>query len=162
MWGQYKLYRFDVWQQQHTGCWSVRSEGVFAFTTVITCSSMLFFVLFLHGVCLCLQAEDVRRVADNELGFQQVTLSRPTQAKTYMFINTERMVVGCLVAEPIRQVQLDVLVWYRLFDMWTMYTCDPASHCCIYLLVNSDNFGVLHIDSNIKVMVFFTTRGQKD
>ncbi|XP_040921021.1 N-acetyltransferase ESCO2 [Toxotes jaculatrix] len=49
------------------------------------------------------KAEDVRRVADNELGFQQVTLSRPTQAKTYLFINTERMVVGCLVAEPIRQ-----------------------------------------------------------
>ncbi|XP_051265728.1 N-acetyltransferase ESCO2 isoform X2 [Dicentrarchus labrax] len=49
------------------------------------------------------KAEEVRRVADNELGFQQVTLSRPTQAKTYLFINTERMVVGCLVAEPIRQ-----------------------------------------------------------
>lgn len=56
-----------------------------------------------HNV-LVLQAEDVRRVADSELGFQQVTLSRPTQAKTYLFINTERMVVGCLVAEPIRQV----------------------------------------------------------
>nr|XP_046229062.1 N-acetyltransferase ESCO2 isoform X2 [Scatophagus argus] len=49
------------------------------------------------------KAEDVRQVADNELGFQQVTLSRPTQAKTYLFINTERMVVGCLVAEHIRQ-----------------------------------------------------------
>nr|XP_057934056.1 N-acetyltransferase ESCO2 [Doryrhamphus excisus] len=49
------------------------------------------------------KAEDVRRVADNELGFQQVTLSRPSQAKTYLFINSERMVVGCLVAEPIRQ-----------------------------------------------------------
>lgn len=51
------------------------------------------------------QAEDVRHVADSELGFQQVSLSRPTQAKTYLFINTERLVVGCLVAEPIRQVQ---------------------------------------------------------
>ncbi|XP_054474194.1 N-acetyltransferase ESCO2 [Anoplopoma fimbria] len=49
------------------------------------------------------KADDVRCVADNELGFQQVTLSRPTQAKTYLFINTERMVVGCLVAESIRQ-----------------------------------------------------------
>ncbi|XP_068432979.1 N-acetyltransferase ESCO2 [Clinocottus analis] len=49
------------------------------------------------------KAEDVRHVADNELGFQQLTLSRPTQAKTYLFISTERMVVGCLVAEPIRQ-----------------------------------------------------------
>lgn len=51
-----------------------------------------------------LQAEDVRCIADNELGFQQVTLSRPAQAKTYLFINSERMVVGCLVAENIRQV----------------------------------------------------------
>ncbi|KAM9840292.1 N-acetyltransferase ESCO2 [Aulostomus maculatus] len=49
------------------------------------------------------KAEDVRRVADSELGFQQVTLSRPSQAKTYLFINSERMVVGCLVAESIRQ-----------------------------------------------------------
>ncbi|KAM9354210.1 N-acetyltransferase ESCO2 [Pholidichthys leucotaenia] len=49
------------------------------------------------------KAEDVRRIADNELGFQQMTLSRPMQAKTYLFINTERMIVGCLVAEPIRQ-----------------------------------------------------------
>ncbi|XP_075893661.1 N-acetyltransferase ESCO2 [Nelusetta ayraudi] len=49
------------------------------------------------------KAEDVRCIADNELGFQQVTLSRPAQAKTYLFINSERMVVGCLVAENIRQ-----------------------------------------------------------
>lgn len=49
------------------------------------------------------KAEDVRHVADNELGFQQVTLSSPSLAKTFLFINTERMVVGCLVAEHIRQ-----------------------------------------------------------
>ncbi|XP_056284662.1 N-acetyltransferase ESCO2 isoform X2 [Pseudoliparis swirei] len=49
------------------------------------------------------KADDVRLVADSELGFQQLTLSRPTQAKTYLFINTERKVVGCLVAESIRQ-----------------------------------------------------------
>ncbi|XP_076612555.1 N-acetyltransferase ESCO2 [Chaetodon auriga] len=49
------------------------------------------------------KAEDVRHVADSELGFQQVTLSRPSQAKTYLFISSERLVVGCLVAEPIRQ-----------------------------------------------------------
>ncbi|XP_068610188.1 N-acetyltransferase ESCO2 [Brachionichthys hirsutus] len=49
------------------------------------------------------KAEDVRRVADSELGFQQVTLSRPSHSKTYLFINMERMVVGCLVAEPISQ-----------------------------------------------------------
>lgn len=62
-----------------------------------------------HNV-IVFQAEDVRRIADSELGFQQVTLSRPTQAKTYLFINTERMVVGCLVAEPIRQVGLEMCV----------------------------------------------------
>lgn len=46
----------------------------------------------------------MRRVADSELGFQQATLSRPSHAKTFLFVNTERMVVGCLVAEHIRQV----------------------------------------------------------
>lgn len=49
------------------------------------------------------KAEEVRQVADSELGFQQVTLTRPALAKTYLFINSDRMVVGCLVAEPIRQ-----------------------------------------------------------
>ncbi|KAF3850162.1 hypothetical protein F7725_019881 [Dissostichus mawsoni] len=49
------------------------------------------------------KADDVRHIADSELGFQQLTLSRPAQARTYLFINSERMVVGCLVAEPIRQ-----------------------------------------------------------
>ncbi|KAK7907570.1 hypothetical protein WMY93_016182 [Mugilogobius chulae] len=49
------------------------------------------------------KAEDVRQVADSELGFQQVALTRPALAKTYLFINSDRMVVGCLVAEPIRR-----------------------------------------------------------
>lgn len=49
------------------------------------------------------KAEEVRQLADSELGFQQVTLTRPALAKTYLFINSDRMVVGCLVAEPIRQ-----------------------------------------------------------
>ncbi|XP_072512692.1 N-acetyltransferase ESCO2 [Salminus brasiliensis] len=49
------------------------------------------------------KAEDVRRIADSELGFQQVSLSSPKSAKTYLFINSDRMVVGCLVAEPVRQ-----------------------------------------------------------
>ncbi|KAI4893891.1 hypothetical protein NFI96_024334 [Prochilodus magdalenae] len=49
------------------------------------------------------KAEDVRRIADTELGFQQVSLSSPNAARTYLFINSDRMVVGCLVAEPIRQ-----------------------------------------------------------
>lgn len=54
----------------------------------------------------------MRRVADNELGFQQLTLSRPAQAKTYLFINTEHLVVGCLVAEPIRQVGMRFLFFF--------------------------------------------------
>ncbi|XP_049613538.1 N-acetyltransferase ESCO2 [Syngnathus scovelli] len=49
------------------------------------------------------KADEVRRIADNELGFQQMTLSRPSQAKTYLFVNDDRMVVGCLVAEPIQK-----------------------------------------------------------
>ncbi|XP_060772447.1 N-acetyltransferase ESCO2 isoform X2 [Neoarius graeffei] len=49
------------------------------------------------------KADDVRRIADSELGFQQVNLSSPGAAKTYLFINSDKMVVGCLVAEPIRQ-----------------------------------------------------------
>uniref|UniRef100_A0A3P8Z6U0 Establishment of sister chromatid cohesion N-acetyltransferase 2 n=1 Tax=Esox lucius TaxID=8010 RepID=A0A3P8Z6U0_ESOLU len=49
------------------------------------------------------KAEDVRRLADNELGFQQLSLSCPSQAKTYLFVNSDRMVVGCLIAEHIRQ-----------------------------------------------------------
>ncbi|KAM9421800.1 N-acetyltransferase ESCO2-like isoform 1-T1 [Salvelinus alpinus] len=49
------------------------------------------------------KAEDVRQLADNELGFQQVSLSCPSQAKTYLFVNSDRMVVGCLIAEHIRQ-----------------------------------------------------------
>lgn len=49
------------------------------------------------------KAEDVRRIADTELGFQQVSLSSPKAAKTYLFINSDRMVVGCVVAEPVRQ-----------------------------------------------------------
>ncbi|CAL8314551.1 unnamed protein product [Lota lota] len=49
------------------------------------------------------KAEEVRRVADSELGFQQVALNCPTKAKTYLFINNERMVVGCLIAQNIRQ-----------------------------------------------------------
>lgn len=49
------------------------------------------------------KAEDVRRLADNELGFQQVSLSCPSQAKTYLFVNRDRMIVGCLIAEHIRR-----------------------------------------------------------
>ncbi|XP_035177935.1 N-acetyltransferase ESCO2 [Oxyura jamaicensis] len=49
------------------------------------------------------KAEDVREIVDNELGFQQVALSCPAKTKTYVFVSNERMIVGCLVAESIKQ-----------------------------------------------------------
>ncbi|XP_061098266.1 N-acetyltransferase ESCO2 [Conger conger] len=49
------------------------------------------------------KAEEVRKLADNELGFQQVSLSCPNKAKTYLFVNSNKMVVGCLITEHIRQ-----------------------------------------------------------
>lgn len=56
----------------------------------------------------------MRRIADSELGFQQVTLSCPSSAKTFLFINSDRMVVGCLVAENIRQVSIRVELRFLL------------------------------------------------
>ena len=50
------------------------------------------------------QAEDVREIVDNELGFKQVALSCPAKTKTYLFVSNEKMIVGCLVAESIKQV----------------------------------------------------------
>ncbi|KAI1897526.1 hypothetical protein AGOR_G00084180 [Albula goreensis] len=49
------------------------------------------------------KADEVRKLADNELGFQQVSLSCPSKAKTYLFVNHDKMIVGCLITEHIRQ-----------------------------------------------------------
>ncbi|NXF94046.1 ESCO2 acetyltransferase, partial [Eubucco bourcierii] len=49
------------------------------------------------------KAEDVREIVDNELGFKQVLLSCPARAKIYLFVSSEKMIVGCLVAEQIKQ-----------------------------------------------------------
>ncbi|KFP21297.1 N-acetyltransferase ESCO2, partial [Egretta garzetta] len=49
------------------------------------------------------KAEDVREIVDNELGFKQVSLSCPDKTKIYLFVSNEKMVVGCLVAESIKQ-----------------------------------------------------------
>ncbi|NXS57438.1 ESCO2 acetyltransferase, partial [Brachypteracias leptosomus] len=49
------------------------------------------------------KAEDVREIVDNELGFKQVALSCPDKTKIYLFVSNEKMVVGCLVAESIKQ-----------------------------------------------------------
>ncbi|NXC77274.1 ESCO2 acetyltransferase, partial [Anhinga anhinga] len=49
------------------------------------------------------KAEDVREIVDNELGFKQVSLCCPAKTKIYLFVSNEKMVVGCLVAESIKQ-----------------------------------------------------------
>ncbi|KFV74970.1 N-acetyltransferase ESCO2, partial [Dryobates pubescens] len=49
------------------------------------------------------KAEDVREIVDNELGFKQVPLSCPARAKIYLFVSSEKMIVGCLMAEQIKQ-----------------------------------------------------------
>ncbi|KFP50295.1 N-acetyltransferase ESCO2, partial [Cathartes aura] len=52
------------------------------------------------------KAEDVREIVDNELGFKQVSLSCPAKTKIYLFVSNEKMIVGCLVAESIKQVRV--------------------------------------------------------
>ncbi|XP_078069823.1 N-acetyltransferase ESCO2-like isoform X2 [Mustelus asterias] len=49
------------------------------------------------------KVEEVRELVDTELGFQQATLSYPGQSKTYMFVSNEKKIVGCLIAEYIKQ-----------------------------------------------------------
>ncbi|XP_067840835.1 N-acetyltransferase ESCO2 [Heptranchias perlo] len=49
------------------------------------------------------KVEEVRELVDNELGFQQATLSCPGRSKTYMFVSNEKKIVGCLIAEHIKQ-----------------------------------------------------------
>ncbi|XP_069706762.1 N-acetyltransferase ESCO2 [Phaenicophaeus curvirostris] len=49
------------------------------------------------------KAEDIREIVDNELGFKQVSLSCPAKSKIYLFVSNEKMIVGCLVAESIKQ-----------------------------------------------------------
>ncbi|XP_035125801.3 N-acetyltransferase ESCO2 isoform X1 [Callithrix jacchus] len=49
------------------------------------------------------KVEDVQELVDNELGFQQVIPKCPNKIKTFLFISDEKRVVGCLIAEPIKQ-----------------------------------------------------------
>ncbi|KAM8763799.1 N-acetyltransferase ESCO2 isoform 1-T1 [Rhynchonycteris naso] len=49
------------------------------------------------------KVEDVQELVDNELGFQQVVPRCPDKTKTFLFISDEKRVVGCLIAEPIKQ-----------------------------------------------------------
>nr|KAF6479844.1 establishment of sister chromatid cohesion N-acetyltransferase 2 [Molossus molossus] len=49
------------------------------------------------------KVEDVQELVDSELGFQQVVPRCPDKTKTFLFISDEKKVVGCLIAEPIKQ-----------------------------------------------------------
>ncbi|XP_005373811.1 PREDICTED: N-acetyltransferase ESCO2 [Chinchilla lanigera] len=46
---------------------------------------------------------DVQELVDYELGFQQVVPKCPEKAKTFLFVSDDKRVVGCLIAEPIKQ-----------------------------------------------------------
>ncbi|KFO38082.1 N-acetyltransferase ESCO2 [Fukomys damarensis] len=46
---------------------------------------------------------DVQELVDYELGFQQVIPRCPEKTKTFLFVSDDKKVVGCLIAEPIRQ-----------------------------------------------------------
>ncbi|XP_010590649.1 N-acetyltransferase ESCO2 [Loxodonta africana] len=49
------------------------------------------------------KVEDVQELVDDELGFHQVIPRCPNKTKTFLFISDEKKVVGCLIAEPIKQ-----------------------------------------------------------
>ncbi|KAG8506320.1 N-acetyltransferase ESCO2 [Galemys pyrenaicus] len=50
------------------------------------------------------KVEDVQELVDTELGFHQVVPRYPNKTKTFLYISDEKKVVGCLIAEPIKQV----------------------------------------------------------
>ncbi|KAG8571097.1 hypothetical protein GDO81_011523 [Engystomops pustulosus] len=55
------------------------------------------------------KVEEIREMVDNDLGFQQAPLRLHSRMKTLMFINSDKKVVGCLIAEHIQ--------WgYRVID----------------------------------------------
>ncbi|KAK9412275.1 N-acetyltransferase ESCO2 [Crotalus adamanteus] len=49
------------------------------------------------------KADDIRKLVDNELGFKHVVQTHPSQTKTYLFVSNEKKIVGCLIAEPVKQ-----------------------------------------------------------
>ncbi|XP_016069371.1 PREDICTED: N-acetyltransferase ESCO2 [Miniopterus natalensis] len=49
------------------------------------------------------KVEEVQELVDSELGFQQVVPRCTNKIKTFLFISDEKRVVGCLIAEPIKQ-----------------------------------------------------------
>ncbi|XP_068136213.1 N-acetyltransferase ESCO2 isoform X2 [Hyperolius riggenbachi] len=49
------------------------------------------------------KTEEVRELVDTELGFQQTSLHFPSKTKTFLFVSNDKKIVGCLIAEPIKQ-----------------------------------------------------------
>ncbi|XP_075716936.1 N-acetyltransferase ESCO2 isoform X2 [Rhinoderma darwinii] len=49
------------------------------------------------------KAEEVRELVDKELGFQQTSLNPSRRARTYLYVTNDKKIVGCLIAEPIKQ-----------------------------------------------------------
>ncbi|KAL7987159.1 hypothetical protein Chor_006078 [Crotalus horridus] len=49
------------------------------------------------------KADDIRKLVDNELGFKHVVQTHPSQTKTYLFVSNEKKIVGCLIAEPVKE-----------------------------------------------------------
>ncbi|XP_069813815.1 N-acetyltransferase ESCO1 [Dendropsophus ebraccatus] len=48
------------------------------------------------------KVEEIREMVDNDLGFQQVPLQLHSRTKTFLFISSDKKVVGCLIAEHIQ------------------------------------------------------------
>ncbi|XP_048186369.1 N-acetyltransferase ESCO2 [Perognathus longimembris pacificus] len=49
------------------------------------------------------KVEDVKELVDQELGFQQAIPKCSDKTKTFLYVSDEKRVVGCLIAEPIKQ-----------------------------------------------------------
>ncbi|XP_044146130.1 N-acetyltransferase ESCO2 isoform X2 [Bufo gargarizans] len=49
------------------------------------------------------KAEEVRELVDAELGFQQTSMNSPSRTRTYLYVTNDKKIVGCLIAEPIKQ-----------------------------------------------------------
>ncbi|CAN2390713.1 post-translational protein acetylation [Pristimantis euphronides] len=66
------------------------------------------------------KAEEVRELVDTELGFQQTILSSPSRTRTYLYVSGDKRIVGCLIAEPIKQA-------FRVVSEPTSSESAPAS-----------------------------------
>ncbi|XP_068093343.1 N-acetyltransferase ESCO1 isoform X2 [Hyperolius riggenbachi] len=49
------------------------------------------------------KVEEIREMVDNDLGFQQVPLWLHPRTKTFLFISTDKKIVGCLISEHIQR-----------------------------------------------------------